>query len=237
MDENYVRLLTARTAEINERITTAAKASGRTRGGITLCAADKTRTCEEVAACAELAVDVFGENHVQELIEKYDAGAYCEKPAHVIGHLQTNKAKAAVLRAVLIQSVDSERLISAISKEASKRSKTQDILLEINIGGEESKTGADISLLDRLCDAAMNDANIRLRGLMTIPPVSDTDTARRYFAKMREIFDSYAQKCGREFDTLSMGMTGDFEAAIAEGSTMVRIGTGIFGKRDYGAAK
>lgn len=233
MDESYVLRLSQNINEINEKILSAAIASGRTRADITLCAADKTRTVDEVAESAKLGIDVFGENHVQELIEKYDANAYLGKPAHMIGHLQTNKVKAAVLRSSLIQSVDSVRLILAIQNEAEKLQKIQDILLEINIGYEESKTGADISDLEALCESASALKNIRIRGLMTIPPMTDTENTRRYFEKMRLIFEKTSKCFDKSFDTLSMGMTRDYESAILEGSTMVRIGTGIYGARFY----
>ena len=126
---------------IREKMAAAAREAGRDPAEVQLCAACKTRTADTVAASAALAIDVFGENHVQELCANYDAGAYCGKPSHFIGHLQTNKIKKVLGRASLIQSVDSEHLLAAIEKEAAKAGIVQDVLLEVNIGGEESKSG------------------------------------------------------------------------------------------------
>ena len=126
---------------IREKMAAAAREAGRDPAEVQLCAACKTRTADTVAASAALAIDVFGENHVQELCANFDAGAYCGKPSHFIGHLQTNKIKKVLGRASLIQSVDSEHLLAAIEKEAAKAGIVQDVLLEVNIGGEESKSG------------------------------------------------------------------------------------------------
>ena len=128
-------------AKIRETMAAAAKAAGRDPADVRLCAACKTRTVEEVRYSADLPIDLFGENHVQELVEKTDANAYNGKPGHFIGHLQTNKVNKVVGRAALIQSVDSEHLLTAIEKEAAKAGIVQDVLLEVNIGGEASKSG------------------------------------------------------------------------------------------------
>lgn len=128
-------------AEIREKMAAAAREAGRDPAAVQLCAACKTRTAQTVAESAALPIDVFGENHVQELCANFDAGAYCGKPSHFIGHLQTNKIKKVLGRASLIQSVDSEHLLNAIEKEAAKAGIVQNVLLEVNIGGEESKTG------------------------------------------------------------------------------------------------
>ena len=134
---------------IREKMAAAAREAGRDPAEVQLCAACKTRTADTVAASAALAIDVFGENHVQELCANYDAGAYCGKPSHFIGHLQTNKIKKVLGRASLIQSVDSEHLLAAIEKEAAKAGIVQDVLLEVNIGGEESKSGVSPEQLRR----------------------------------------------------------------------------------------
>ena len=139
---------------IREKMAAAAREAGRDPAEVQLCAACKTRTADTVAASAALAIDVFGENHVQELCANYDAGAYCGKPSHFIGHLQTNKIKKVLGRASLIQSVDSEHLLAAIEKEAAKAGIVQDVLLEVNIGGEESKSGVSPEQLWPLLDAA-----------------------------------------------------------------------------------
>ena len=158
---------------IREKMAAAAREAGRDPAEVQLCAACKTRTADTVAASAALAIDVFGENHVQELCANYDAGAYCGKPSHFIGHLQTNKIKKVLGRASLIQSVDSEHLLAAIEKEAAKAGIVQDVLLEVNIGGEESKSGVSPEQLWPLLDAAAAEEHIRVKGLMAIPPVND----------------------------------------------------------------
>lgn len=225
-------------AEIRLRMKTAALAAGRQPGEVRLCAACKTQTVETVRASAALPIDLFGENHVQELVEKAEAGAYCGKPAHFIGHLQTNKVKKVVGRAGLIQSVDSLRLLEAIEKEAAGRQLVQDVLLEVNIGAEASKTGIPEQQLPALLEAAAGCTHIRVRGLMAIPPVNDNDAEnRRLLARVRELARHAAeQRCDNiAMDTLSMGMSGDYENAILEGATIVRIGTAIYGARHYAA--
>ena len=190
----------------------------------------------EVQLCAALAIDVFGENHVQELCTNYDAGAYCGKPSHFIGHLQTNKIKKVLGRASLIQSVDSEHLLAAIEKDAAKAGIVQDVLLEVNIGGEESKSGVSPEQLWPLLDAAAAKEHIRVKGLMAIPPVNDDDGQnRRYLAQVYKLFVQAGERGYQnvKMETLSMGMSGDFENAIREGATLVRIGTAIYGERDY----
>ena len=236
MDSTCIDALRHNISSIRENIANAAISSGRSPADVLLCAACKTRTVDEVRASAGMDIDIFGENHAQELEEKFDAGAYLGKPGHFIGHLQTNKVKKVVGRASLIQSVDSDRLLLAIDGETGKKGLVQDILIEINIGGEASKSGIDEDSLYRLLDLAAPLKNITVKGLMAIPPVcTDEVTARGYFAAMRGLFEKAA---GRHIentcmDILSMGMTGDYPWAVLEGSTMVRIGSGIYGPRDY----
>lgn len=223
-------------AEIKEKIAEAARQAGRNPADILLCAACKTRTPETVMESARLPIDLFGENHVQELVRNFDAGAYLGKPAHLIGHLQTNKIKKVLGRASLIQSVDSLRLMQAIEKEAAKLNLVQDILLEVNIGAEESKTGIPAAELPALLEAAAAAEHIRVKGLMAIPPVNEDDAAnRRYFAQMRELAFQAQQRHLEHvsMEQLSMGMSDDFENAVREGATIVRIGTAIYGARDY----
>ena len=179
---------------------------------------------------------MFGENHVQELCANFDAGAYCGKPSHFIGHLQTNKIKKVLGRASLIQSVGSEHLLTAIEKEAAKTGIVQNVLLEVNIGGEESKSGVSPEALWPLLDAAAAQEHIRVKGLMAIPPVNDDDAQnRRYLAAVHDLFVKAGERgyANVEMQTLSMGMSGDYENAIREGATLVRIGTAIYGERDY----
>ena len=238
MDEAQKQAMAEAVARIRENMTTAAKAAGRDPGEVLLCAACKTRTVEEVRYSADLPIDLFGENHVQELVEKTDAGAYNGKPGHFIGHLQTNKVNKVVGRAALIQSVDSTRLLDKIEAAAERLGITQEILMEINIGAEASKSGVAPEGLWSLAEAAEAAANLRLRGLMAIPPAGATpDETRAFFAEMRGLLTRLQEKHYQTAlpDTLSMGMSSDFEAAILEGATIVRIGTAIYGPRDYGS--
>ena len=226
---------------IRSTMAEAAIHAGRRPEEILLCAACKTRTVEEVMASAKLPIDIFGENHVQELVEKTDAGAYLGKPGHFIGHLQTNKVKKVVGRASLIQSVDSEHLALAIEKEAAKQGLQQDILLEVNIGEESSKSGVNAdglwALMESLCETT---PHLHIRGLMAIPPAdASEDETRAFFAKMRGLYEEAAERYAGsvEMKYLSMGMSGDYALAIAEGANIVRIGTAIYGPRDYSMKK
>ena len=221
---------------IREKMAAAAREAGRDPAEVQLCAACKTRTADTVAASAALAIDVFGENHVQELCANYDAGAYCGKPSHFIGHLQTNKVNKVVGGAALIESVDSEHLLQKVERAAAAANLTQEILIEINIGGEESKSGVSAESLWPLLDMAAAQPHIRLRGLMAIPPAAATpDETRAFFAQMRELLAKAADRHyeNAKMDILSMGMSGDYPDAIREGATIVRIGTAIYGARDY----
>ena len=222
--------------DIRSRMNAAALAAGRDPADIRLCAASKLHDADTVRLAAQLNIDIFGENHVQELVAKKAADAYLDKPLHFIGHLQTNKVKQVVGAAELIQSVDSDRLLLAIEKQAAKCGIVQDILLEINIGGEESKSGISPEELPALLDAAAACEHIRVLGLMAVPPVNtDEQINRGYFAAMKQLFDACAarQQPRLEMRWLSMGMSGDFENAIREGANLVRVGTSIFGARDY----
>lgn len=231
--------MAAAVAEIRETMAAAARRAGRDPSEVLLCAACKTRTVEEVRFSAGLPIDLFGENHVQELVEKTDAGAYAGKPGHFIGHLQTNKVNKVVGRAALIQSVDSERLLDRIEAAAARLGVVQEVLLEINIGEEASKSGIAAQDLWPLLEAAAAKEHIRLRGLMAIPPADAEEAATRaFFARMRALLEQAAARHyeNARMDTLSMGMSGDYAAAIEEGATLVRIGTAIYGARDYSKA-
>ena len=237
MAENNPEQMRQAVEEIRRRMAEAARQAGRSPAEIQLCAACKTHAAPVVAESAQLAIDLFGENHVQELCANFDAGAYCGKPCHFIGHLQTNKIKKVLGRASVIQSVDSERLLAAIEKEAAKAGLEQDILLEVNIGGEASKSGVAPDALWPLLDAAAAKEHIRVKGLMAIPPVNiDDEENRRYLAAVYKLFVRAGERGYQnvQMETLSMGMSGDYENAIREGATVVRIGTAIYGARDYG---
>jgi pyridoxal phosphate enzyme (YggS family) len=181
-------------------------------------------------------VDVCGENRVQELTVKQSQHAYDGAPVHFIGHLQTNKVKQVVGKVDLIQSVDSLRLLEAIQKEAQRQDICQDILLEVNIGQEESKSGFSAEEIPGLVEQFAGFSNIRLRGLMAIPPISqNSGDNRKFFQKMCALaVDITTKKVDNVcVDILSMGMSDDFADAIACGSTMIRVGTAIFGRRNY----
>ena len=236
ISQQQQQAMTEAVARIRDTMAQAACAAGRDPAAVQLCAACKTRTVEEVRFSAGLPIDLFGDNHVQELVEKTDAGAYEGKPGHFIGHLQTNKVNKVVGRAALIQSVDSQRLLEKIDAAAGRLGLVQDILLEINIGEESSKSGVTQDSLWPLLDAAAAREHLRLRGLMAIPPAdADESQTRRFFARMRELLEKAAalELPNAQMDILSMGMSGDYAAAIAEGATIVRIGTAIYGARDY----
>ena len=204
-------------------------------GQVELVAVSKTYPAQRIMEAYEAGQRIFGENRPQEMAQKYE-----ELPKdiewHLIGHLQTNKIKKVLGRASLIQSVDSEHLLTAIEKEAAKAGIVQDVLLEVNIGGEASKSGVSPEQLWPLLDAAAAEEHIRVKGLMAIPPVNDDDAQnRRYLAAVHDLFVKAGDRgySNVEMQTLSMGMSGDYENAIREGATLVRIGTAIYGERDY----
>lgn len=218
-------------AAVRERIERAAQ--GRK---VLLVAASKMNDASRVREAVAAGVDACGENRVQELVEKNSEHAYDGAPLHFIGHLQKNKIKYLVGVADLIESVDSEELLTLIDKRAEKLGITQDVLLEVNIGREEAKSGLAPENVIKTVEFAVPLKHVRVRGLMAIPPVAASpDDSRPYFAAMRELFiDIGAKKYDNTpMDFLSMGMSGDFEAAIAEGANMVRVGSAIFGARDY----
>ena len=203
--------------------------------GIKLVAVSKFHPVEEILAAYKAGQKCFGESRVQELLQK-EPQLPADIDWHFIGHLQTNKIKKVLGRASLIQSVDSEHLLNAIEKEAAKAGIVQDVLLEVNIGGEESKTGVAPEALWPLLDAAAAQEHIRVKGLMAVPPVNDDDARnRRYLAEVYKLFVQAGERgySNVSMETLSMGMSGDFENAIREGATLVRIGTAIYGERDY----
>ncbi len=222
---------------VKGRIAKAAALCGRDPSEIALVAASKMNSADKVKEAVLAGVDACGENRVQELLEKYGQGAYEGAPLHFIGTLQKNKVKYLVGKVSLIHSVDSFSLLQEIEKQAARRDLVQDVLLEINIAGEDSKSGMEASRLPEILEMAAPLEHVRILGLMAIPPIcSDPEENRPYFAKMRQLF---VDNAGKKYDNslmkcLSMGMSSDFETAITEGATMVRVGTAIFGRRDYG---
>ena len=223
-------------ARLRQEMEAAAIAAGRDPKEILLCAATKMNDAAAVREAIAAGVDCCGENKVQELTAKLAENAYEGAPVHFIGHLQTNKVKFVVGKVDLIQSVDSQRLLAAIDKEAKKQGIIQDILLEVNIGGEESKSGFRPEDILPLMDKIPEYPNIRVKGLMTIPPIRQKNGDNlKFFQKMYNIsVDITAKKEDNGMAKyLSMGMSDDFTEAIACGSTMIRVGTAIFGARDY----
>ena len=223
-------------ARIRREMETAAIASGRDPKEILLCAATKMNDAAAVREAIAAGVDCCGENKVQELTAKLAENAYEGAPVHFIGHLQTNKVKFVVGKVDLIQSVDSERLLAAIDKEARKQGIIQDILLEVNVGQEESKSGFHPDAVLPLIKKIPEYPNIRVKGLMTIPPISQKNGDNvKFFQKMCNISVDIIAKLEDNgmAKYLSMGMSDDFADAIANGSTMIRVGTAIFGARDY----
>ena len=183
MTAEEIRRMEERVAQVRAEMERACRAAGRAPGEVLLCAASKTQNSETVRAAAALDIDLFGENRVQELCEKYAAGAYSGKPLHFIGHLQTNKVRQVVGRACMIESVGSHRLLECVAAEAQKQGIRQDILVEINIGAEASKSGIAPEELPGLLECAHALPSLRVRGLMSIPPAADAPGASRtYFA-------------------------------------------------------
>ena len=223
-------------AAIRSRIDAAAIAAGRDPKEILLCAATKMNDADAVRQAIAAGIDLCGENRVQELTAKLKENAYEGAPVHFIGHLQTNKVKQVVGKVDVIQSVDSLRLLKAINAEAAKQCIIQSILLEVNVGGEESKSGFAPDEVLPLLEQISEFPHIFVRGLMTIPPISQNPgDNRKFFQKMLQLsVDITAKKYDNVLvNCISMGMSDDFEDAVACGSTMVRVGTAIFGKRNY----
>ena len=223
--------------EVEEKIAKACERAGRAREEVTLIAVSKTKQVEMLQEIYDEGIRDFGENKVQELTEKYEVMPKDMK-WHMIGHLQRNKVKYIVDKVTLIHSVDSLRLAETISREAEKKGVTVPILIEVNIAGEETKFGLSskeevISLTEQI--AAL--PNLSVKGLMTVaPPVKDPEENRPFFREIRQLSVDITNKNidNVSMEILSMGMTNDYTVAIEEGATMVRVGTGIFGARDYG---
>lgn len=224
------------TAAVLKNIESAALAAGRDPKEILLVAASKMNDAARVQQAIKAGVPICGENRVQEMLEKNSQGAYEGAKLHFIGHLQKNKVKNVVGLAELIHSVDSLPLISAINKEAEKKSIVQDILLEVNIGNEESKSGFSPEEIPGILAEISGFSAVRVRGLMAIPPICEIPSENRpYFERMKQLFvDNREKKYDNVYmDFLSMGMSGDYQEAIACGANMVRVGSAIFGARIY----
>lgn len=218
---------------VYSNIEKAAIKTGRKKEDITLIAVSKTKPIEMLQEAHNVGVDVFGENKVQELVEKYE-----DLPNvnwHFIGGLQKNKVKYIVDKVILIHSLDSVSLAQEIDKRAKGKGIKVNVLIQINIGNEESKSGIHKEELNSFVNDIKEFDNIVVQGLMAIPPKGTKEEARTYFKEMKTLFDGLkgSEDENLTMKYLSMGMTGDYEIAIEEGSNMVRVGTGIFGARDY----
>ncbi len=220
---------------IQELKEAAARKSGRTGDDVLLVAVTKLHGADEINEAIDAGITDIGENKVQEIMDKYEK----VKPVrwHLIGHLQTNKVKYIIDKVSMIHSVDSLKLAKEIDKRAAQHDLIMDILVQVNSAEEESKFGITTEETDQLiADIAQQCPNIRIKGLMCIAPYEeDPNDARAYFAEVKQIYDKYADRPEEriDFQYLSMGMTNDFEVAIEEGSNLIRVGTAIFGYRDY----
>lgn len=221
--------------QVQKNIEESCKKVNRDPGEVTLIAVSKTKPVEMLQEAYAAGARVFGENKVQEIVDKYD-----QMPSdvqwHMIGHLQRNKVKYLIGKVVLIHSVDSLRLAEQIEHEAAKADIVMPVLIEVNVAEEESKFGTTSEAAMQLVEAVSKLPHIKIRGLMTIAPFTDNPEDNRiYFRKLKQLSVDIKSKNidNVDMDELSMGMTGDYEVAIEEGATMVRVGTGIFGKRNY----
>ena len=225
--------------EVEENICNAAAKAGRDRSEIKLISVSKNNTVDVLESAYRCGVRVFGENRVQELVGKmdhFDELGIKDIEWHLIGHLQTNKVKYIIGRVAMIHSVDSEKLAKAIDDESAKKGVVTDILVELNIGDEESKFGLDFVNTLEFVEKIAGFKHIRVKGLMCVAPYTDDpEENRQFFSKMKKLSVDIANKNidNVSMCELSMGMTGDYMVAIEEGATCVRVGTGIFGKREY----
>lgn len=221
---------------INEKIAEAAMKAGKTREDITFLSATKTVEPEYINYAISLGLSYIGENKVQELLSKYDQYNLENCSLQFIGHLQSNKVRQIVGKVDLIQSIDSMKLAKEVSKCSLKNNITSDILVEVNIGKEENKSGVMPEMLEELVEEISTLPAVNVKGLMTIPPICEkNDEIRRYFEKMNRLFlDISSKKLDNvSMDILSMGMSSDYYEAILEGANMVRIGSALFGNRIY----
>ena len=221
--------------DVEERIQAACDRSGRKREDVLLVAVSKTKPVEMIEEVMTAGIVDFGENKPQELRDKYEVLPQNLR-FHMIGHLQTNKIKYVIDRVVLIHSIESIHLAEAVNAEAKKHNRIMPVLVEVNVAQEESKSGFLVEKTENAIREIAKLSNIRVEGLMTIAPfVENAEENRQYFVKLRKLSVDIAAKNidNVTMHHLSMGMTGDYEVAIEEGATMVRVGTGIFGERNY----
>lgn len=223
---------------VSERLSTALEISGRALEDIILLAATKTVDAETVNYAISKGIGYIGENKVQELLSKDDKIADCHR--HFIGHLQTNKVKDIINRVEMIESVDSLKLAREISKQAVKADRVMEILLEVNVGGEESKWGFSPENTENAVREIAKLPNLKIKGLMTIPPICENEAKiRNYFRQMHKLFIDIRDKNidNSSMEILSMGMSDDFDIAVQEGATLIRVGSALFGRRVYNNLK
>ena len=219
-------------AAVLKRISQAAEASGRDPKDVRLVAVGKTQHPENIGHAIAAGAEIIGENYIQEARDKFDTLYQLNTQWHFIGHLQRNKAKYAVRMFDLIHSVGTLKLAKELNKQAQKAGKKQQILVQVNVSGEVSKSGIEVEAAIELVHSILPMENLLLRGLMTMPPFFDApEQARPYFTALRKLRDRMTDQLDTDLPDLSMGMTGDFEVAIEEGATLVRIGTALFGER------
>ena len=228
-------MLTENVIEVEKNIQAACDRAGRSREEVRLIAVSKTKPVSDIEEVLTTGILDYGENKVQELSDKYDVLPKNIR-WHMIGHLQRNKVKYLIGKTVLIHSVDSVRLAEQIENEAAKADTIMNVLIEVNVAGEESKFGTTCNEAIELVRAVAALKHVKIKGLMTIAPFTDNPEDNRiYFKKLKQLSVDIKSKNidNVDMDELSMGMTGDYEVAIEEGATMVRVGTGIFGERNY----
>ncbi len=221
--------------EVRQKVAQACGRAGRDPSAVQICAVSKLKPAEDMRAAMAAGQTLFGENYVQEIREKYEI-LRDSCTFHMIGHLQRNKVKYLTDKVTMIHSVDSLELARQIEKEMAKVNRTMDILLEVNVAGEESKWGFAPDEVMAAAKEAGSLPHVRVRGLMTSAPYTENaESNRPYFRQLHALFNRLAEveSAGIQADTLSMGMTGDYTVAVEEGSTIVRVGTGIFGRRNY----
>lgn len=234
-DEKRIKSTIENYQRIKANVAESAIKAGRNPDDVRLMCVTKTVEAEYINPVLDLGANLIGENRVQEYLGKCDALHLDNVEKHLIGHLQTNKVKQIVGKVDMIESVDSIKLAKEISKESIKKDVTTKILVEVNIGKEDSKSGIYMDGLNELLIQISELPNIKIKGLMTIPPICEEKEVREYFASMHQTFEDIKSKAleNIDMDILSMGMSGDYESAVAEGSNIVRVGSAIFGARKY----
>jgi pyridoxal phosphate enzyme (YggS family) len=229
--------ITRNYTRVKERVADAARVAGRCPDDIMIVSVTKTHPAGVVRAAISAGLREFGENYAQEAAAKVDEVGHDDNPSwHFIGHLQSNKTGLIVGRCSLIHCVDREKIAKALSVHAQMRGIIQDVLVQVVLGDKQSKTGAPVDQFFSLCELAQSLPGLRLRGLMGVAPIYEADGSvaepRRHFDRLKALYD---QLDAESYPVLSMGMSGDFEEAVASGATLVRIGSAIFGSRDYSA--